>query len=160
MKQIPLTRGKFAIVDDEDFEFLNQWKWHYSVDIKKGNGRAANRDRKYMHRILLNPPDKQMIDHKNGNSLDNRRQNLRFCTVSQNMMNSKPPKNSKSGIKGVSWHDRSKKWLTKIKYNGKFIHIGLFDNKEIAGEFYKAASLDLFGEFAYAARCLDTSISS
>ena len=102
MKYIPLTQGKLAIVDDEDFEWLSQWKWHFNR--KKYAARTINHSGKlYMHQVILNTPKGMLSDHRNGNGLDNRRKNLRACNVQQNKANSRLPKNNTSGFKGVYW---------------------------------------------------------
>lgn len=95
------------------------------------------------------PPE--FIDHVNGGHSDNRGQNLRPSTNSQNQMNRGVPANNKSGFKGVSWHKRSKKWRAALRYNGRQIHLGHFDTPEEAHAAYVAAATELFGEFARAA---------
>ena len=111
VKQIPLTKGKCAVVDDLDYDYLIQWKWYAIVSglDKKTHYAARWGDKKpiYMHRIVaehigLNIKGKR-IDHKNRCGLDNRRKNLRIATVSQNRANGKPQRCNTSGYKGVSW---------------------------------------------------------
>src|SRR3990167_208372 len=108
MKYIPLTKGKFALVNDEDFEYLNQWKWCY---LNNPNGYAIraiypNKHQKiiYMHRFLLKAPKSKQVDHINGNSLDNQRLNLRLCYSYQNQSNQIRKKISFSGYKGVTYN--------------------------------------------------------
>src|SRR4030065_939634 len=106
MKEIKLTKGKVAIVDDEDYDWLMQWKWRinsigYAMRTVKKNGKAR---KIFMHRVILNTPSDMCSDHANHNRLDNRRCNLRICTKQQNQANAPAPKNNRSGGKGVSWN--------------------------------------------------------
>ena len=149
MKKIKLTQGKFALVDDDDFEWLSQWNWHY------GNGYAVRQSprvrgkqrRIYMHREILQPPKGMQTDHINRTRSDNRRSNLRVCTSSQNQWNQHKIRGS-SRFKGVSWHKIGKKWQAQIIKNQKHIHLGRFDSEEDAARAYNKAALNYFGEFA------------
>lgn len=145
MNRIKLTQGKYAIVDDEDFKWLNQWRWYY-------DGRYARMNYKnkkiHMHRLIMNTPKGMDTDHINGNGLDNRRCNLRICTSSQNHINTKKRKNNTSGYKGVFSCQLSKNWRAQIRYNHKSIHIGNFINKIQAAKAYNQKAKELFGEFA------------
>jgi len=148
VKKILLTKGQLAIVDDFNFEWLNQWKWCAS---KSGNQYYAKAwiDNKMirMHRLIMNPPDDKQIDHKNHNGLDNRKSNLRLCTQAQNIRHQKPQtRKTSSKYKGVSW-DRAK-WCAYIKYQRKTIHLGAYHNEIEAAKVYDAKALELFGEFA------------
>src|SRR5688572_4947824 len=104
MKEIPLTQGKVALVDDEDYEWLNRWKWTFQ-ECKSGNGYAVRYSRgrrEYMHRLVLNAPTGTEIDHvATGDTLNNQRTNLRVCTRAQNLANRNIGKNNTSGYKGV-----------------------------------------------------------
>lgn len=144
MKKIPLTQNKFAIVDDDDFEYLSQFSWHF-----QSRGYAASNSKKLMHRVICNPEPKQQIDHINGNKLDNRRSNLRLCSNSQNHMN-KPKSHQKtsSKYKGVYWCKHKKKWRVTVKFNKKKIHIGDYKNEKDAGMAYNNAAINIFKEFA------------
>lgn len=147
MKKIKLTQGKFALVDDEDFEWLNQWKWTY--DGNNGYAKRNIKDKKlYMHRLILNTPKGKVSDHKNGNKLDNRKINLRICTYSQNGMNKMIQSNNSSGYRGVKWHKQVRLWEARIKKNGEQIFLGLYNNNIEAGIVYNWAALKYFGEFA------------
>jgi hypothetical protein len=128
MKQIPLTRGKFALVDDEDYDYLNQWKWWYTT-----RGYAVREEKRrviFMHRFLMNTPDGFDTDHINRNKLDNRKENLGIVTKSQNFMNINPRKNNKSGVKGVQKNKNS--WMARIKVGYRSIYLGTFLDKQDA----------------------------
>jgi hypothetical protein len=127
-KRIELTKGKFAIVDDEDFDFLSQWKWWidsqgYAV---RDEGGRKNKRRILMHRFLNNTPDGYHTDHLNRKKLDNRRSNLMTRTCSQNILNSKLSKRNTSGFKGVEWYKN--RWVARIKIGYKNIYLGRFKN--------------------------------
>ena len=147
MKIIKLTQGKYAIVDDEDFEYLNQWKW----SCAKGTRYAASRINNkivYMHRLLMNPSKGKQIDHINNNGLDNRRENLRIATDSENKFNHKLIKTNKTGYHGVYWDLQMKKWGVGISLNGKHKALGYFLTKEEAALAYNDAAKKYRGEFA------------
>ena len=133
-KEIKLTQGKVAIVDDEDFSWLSQWKWRYNSHYAV---RADYLDHKrigdtQMHRLINDTPDGYDTDHINGDKLDNRRSNLRTATRSENNFNTPPPITNRSGFKGVWWHDGQKRWWAHIQINGKRSHLGSFTTKEEA----------------------------
>ena len=151
MKQIELTKNKIALVDDEDFDYLNQFKWYAlngkyvsrAYTMKNGKQRGL-----LMHRLIMNAPKEMEIDHINGNGLDNQRDNLRVCKKSENLWNSGKSKNNKSGYKGVCWSKVIKKWRVQIMINGKLIYLGVFKNIKDAAMAYKEASLKYHGKFA------------
>jgi len=150
MKCIKLTQRKYATVDDEDFAYLNQWKWFYHDgyvlrNLKRIKGK--NQKKISMHRLIAQTPNDMYTDHINGNGLDNRRNNLRICTNQQNGMNRKVNINNTSGYKGVSWHKKGKKWQVQIKAE-KFLYLGLFKSKIQAAKAYNQKALKLFGEYA------------
>lgn len=150
-KKISLTQGKFAIVDDADFEWLNQWKWHHSGGYARRNIRqkAGKKKSISMHRLIMNPPPDMDIDHANGHGLDNRRRNLRFCTCSQNLGNSRKWKRATSSrYKGVSWACSRHKWQAHIQSTDKRHSLGRFDNEEEAARAYNIAAKKAFGVFA------------
>ena len=147
-KSIPLTQGKYALVDDDDYEWLNQWKW--CLGSRGYAVRSVHNPHKtiLMHReITLTPPGMD-TDHINGIRVDNRKCNLRICTQTQNKLNVRIHKDNISGYKGVSWHKRTKKWRARITKEHKIINLGLFENKENAAHAYDSAAKELFGDFA------------
>jgi hypothetical protein len=154
-KEIQLTQGKVAIVDDDLFEYLNQWKWcackisnrFYAIRSYRLNSKKIFI---YMHRLITNNNDSKMhTDHKNNNPLDNRIENLRICTNSQNQMNTKVQINNTSGFKGVTWNKIVKKWVAQIKLNNKLINLGYYIDPIDAARAYNAAALKYHGEFAH-----------
>lgn len=156
MKKIRLTQGKYALVDDEDFNYLNSFKWHstkitksaktcYAVRNQRQNGIKKNIT---MHRFLMNFPVGKQIDHKDGNGLNNQRENLRICNSSENHRNGKIRVDNTSGYKGVTWHKKNKKWQTGLTVLGKYIFIGMFDGKKEAAMAYNKEAKKLFKEFA------------
>ena len=151
MKEIKLTQNKVVMVDDEDFEWLNQWKWHVQKD--KNRWYAVRNDKMAnvrMHRLILDLKsfkyDKRIIDHKDNNGLNNQRHNLRICNNSQNQMNRNLT--SSSGYKGVSWHKLNNKWTAQVRFNKKNYHLGYFNDKREAALAYDKKATELFGEFA------------
>lgn len=149
MKEIPLTKGKVALVDDEDFEWLNQWKWYchsnnYACRRVTKNGKSWI---SYMHKEILDSPGN--TDHINGNGLDNRRSNLRSCTQQQNMRNQRPVRKRASKFKGVynTGKGKRKPWRAAIGDCG-YKHIGYFWTQEEAAVAYNKEATRRFGEFA------------
>ena len=145
-KIIPLTQGKEAIVDDEDYEWLSQWKWFISK--RKYASRHFGDKLMYMHRMIMNTPSGMETDHINGNELDNRRENLRICTRKENARNIKYNSNNTSGYKGVVWDKRNKKWRAQISYDKINKTLGRFENILDAVLAYDTAAKELFGAFA------------
>lgn len=156
MKKIKLTQGKYALVDDTDFEKLNQYKWCVSKKRNKKNWYVIRNSKmingkRYtilIHRVIMNCPKNKMIDHIDGNSLNNQKKNLRIATNSQNCKNREKNRNNTSGYKGVFWHKKSNKWITDIGVNGKKIHLGLFENPLEAYKAYCEACIKYHGKFA------------
>lgn len=151
MKLIPLTRGIFAIVDDQDYEALSKHRWHASRD-----GYALRREypsRRYimMHRVIANPGEEYEVDHINHNPSDNRRENLRICTSSQNKMNRIADKKGRtSQYRGVYFNSlriNSKPWYANIGLNNKSIYIGCYKTEDEAYAAYQLKARELHGEF-------------
>lgn len=150
MKQIKLTQGKFALVDDADYEWLSQFKWYVDEMRTICYARAMiGRKAERMHRLILGfePGDRRLTDHIDGDGLNNQRHNLRECDHSQNLQN-KPKHKGKSRYKGVSWEKRQRKWIAVIKTKTKRIHLGSFEDDIEAAKIYDKAAGQYFGEFA------------
>jgi hypothetical protein len=154
-RRIPLTQGKYAIVDPEDYERLSKHKWH--ANKAKNTYYAIRRvhvgfnkwKHIKMHREVLNPPDHLFADHINHNGLDNRIANLRAATHRQNAYNRIHfRKYQSSKYKGVSFNNRKKKWIAQIRFNSKHKFIGYFDNEIEAAKAYDKAAKQFHGEFA------------
>ena len=152
---IPLTQGKYAIVDIEDYKWLMRWKWcaqkdRYTYYAVRNETRAKRNDEHktiQMHRAILNISQGMQADHRNHNGLDNRRRNIRTCTHAQNQHNQRPQKNCESKYKGVRRHRA--KWQAEIQNHNKYIYLGTYESEIEAAKVYDAKAIELFGEFAY-----------
>lgn len=151
---IPLTQGLYALVDGEDYEELNQFKWSFSQmrNLKyamRGSCVGGKRKTIYMHRQILNPPHNIHIDHDNGCGLDNRRANLRLATSAQNLWNQRKITTAfSSKYKGISWVQRDKRWRVSIMCNGKRKYIGSFVSEADAAKAYNEVAQKYYGKFA------------
>ena len=150
MKNIPLTQGRFAIVDDADFDWLNQWKWQYSHKGYAVRSFYKNGKMEYveMHRSLNKTPAGFQTDHRDGDRLNNQRFNLRTASASQNAMNRKPRADAKSKFKGVSWSKQKSRWVSRIFFDKKSIHLGFFEEEKEAAIAYNEAAVNKYGNFA------------
>lgn len=162
MKEIVLAdRSSIVLVDSEDFVELDRYNWRL---MRSAHGCYAGRSPTKEERSIGYPTKVKMhrqmlglitdtsirIDHRNGNTLDNRRSNLRIATNSENMMNVAKRRTETSSIyKGVSWAKRYKKWRASIGYNYKVYNLGVYDSEREAAEAYNRKAGELFGEFAY-----------
>lgn len=148
-REIKLTKGQVALIDAADYEFASQFKWHalpshgrfYAARrISVGGVRRVLR----LHRVLVDAPDDMLVDHKNGDSLDNRRDNLRICTASENSVNWHRRSAKKScAFRGVSRHSATR-WRVKLDNR----HLGLFADQTEAARAYDREALRVHGEFA------------
>ena len=151
MKSIPLSQGLFALVSDEDYEFLSQWKWYAARTSTKGHIYARRVDHRnknkviFMHRVITNAPSGMVVDHINHNTLDNRRENLRVCTSYENFQNVAPDKarqmfgKTSKGYRGVRLFE-GKWWRAQIHVNNKAVHLGTFPTAEEAAHAWDKAA--------------------
>jgi hypothetical protein len=160
VREIALTQGKTALVDDEDYEHLSRSKWHARLHeggiwyarrsaalARDDPQRTKERYQRVvlMHREVMNAPHGRKVDHINGNGLDNRRQNLRLVGDSENQQNRHSTSRNTSGYRGVTWNKRSGKWQAGIKRYGKSSHLGLHQTKEAAAQAYDDAARRIYG---------------
>jgi len=156
MRKIKLygRRGKdcFSLVDDEDFERVNKYKWFISKSGYIRRNITVNRKAsgQYIHRFIMIPPVGKHIDHINHDRLDNRKDNLRLVTNAQNSKNRKISGRNTSGYKGVYYHNRPlrKRWHAQIYADGKNMFLGYFVTKEEAAFAYNEAAIKYHGEFS------------
>lgn len=153
MKKIKLTKGQEAIVDDNDFETLKSVSW---CVVNGTNSLYAGRNEKtddrfrtvLMHRVILEAKRGDIVDHKNGNTLDNRKKNLRFCSPAQSVCNRGMMKNNTSGFVGAIFNKRLGKFESRISLNGKSHYLGIFETAEAAGQAHARVAKRLHGKFA------------
>lgn len=155
-KSIPLTQGLFAIVDEEDFDQLNLYKWYASK--RSNGGYVAMRDERkrgvyhrhiYMHREIMKTPSDQMTDHRNGDGLNNQKCNLRNCSRKENQRNKRRMSSlNSSGVRGIFWEKSCNRWRAQISIDNKNKHLGVFKSKEDAQAVYIEASKSIYGEFS------------
>ena len=149
-KLIPLTQGKFAIIDAEDYDRLCKHKWHLCKNNRtEYAARYSGPKRVFMHRLLLNAPPHLLVDHRDCNGLNNRKPNLRLCTNKENSRNSRPYLNCSSRFKGVSFRKTRKKYTATIHKDGKRYPLGYFADEIEAAVTYDIKAMELFGDFAY-----------
>ncbi|MCH4007806.1 MAG: HNH endonuclease [Eubacterium sp.] len=153
MKRIQLTRGAEAIVDDEDYERLTRRKWAFNPEgvgyaVRKGSKRRGEPRTVQMHREVMHAPDGSVIDHINGNGLDNRKKNLRYASTQQNAFNKRKTNiPCTSSYKGVFMRTGNNKWTARIRYNGRRVELGKYTDEKVAASVYNFASRIFFGEY-------------
>lgn len=142
------SKGEEFYFDLEDYNKIKDYCW---FNTKGYICALCDNKRTLMHRLVTNCPDNMVVDHIGGEETrsDNRKQNLRICTISQNNMNRKITNRNTSGVVGVAWDKNKKKWEATIRINKKQIHLGLFDNFEDAVDTRKQAEEKYFGEYSY-----------
>jgi len=156
MKTIQLTQGQAALVDDEDYNRINAHKWcaqwhrnARSFYATRGSRDGYGKRRAiHMHREVMGTETCECVDHINHNTLDNRRDNLRVCSNSQNQANQRLSTKNTSGFKGVYWYKERGKWRVNLKVNNKRCHCGYFVTALEAAIAYDKAAREAFGEFA------------
>ena len=137
------SKGRYAIVDNEDYEWLSQWNWSGEYATRTEKGRLI-----IMHRLILKTPKGKLTDHINRNKLDNRKANLRVCSNAENIRNIGMRSHNTSGYKGVHKHRQSGRWRASIRVDGKNHNLGLFKNPKDAAQAYILAAKKYHGNFA------------
>ena len=146
---IPLTRGKFAIVDADDYLHLSKHTWFAEgtskncYAVRKENGRSIK-----MHRQIMNAPAHLVVDHIDHNGLNNRKENFRVCTFAENCRNMRSTASKTSRYKGVHWNKRMGKWAAQITFENKNYHLGYFTDETAAARAYDEKAAELHGQFA------------
>ncbi len=164
MKEIQLTKGFVTFVDDEDFDYVSQFKWHaklyrgepyaarslYDAEAWQA-GAPSHTKTVLMHRELMGASSTDLVDHKSRKTLDNQKDNLRICSRAQNNVNTKIQSSNTSGFKGVNWKKWDSGggcWCARISVNFKRVHLGYFHDAKEAALAYDTAAIKHFGEFA------------
>lgn len=148
MKKIELTKGKFAIVDDDDFERLSQYKWCFDRYARRSVSKNGVQSTIRMHREIIDIPKGMEVDHINQDKLDNRKENLRLATRRQQMRNRPKGSNNTTGYKGVTFNKGDGAYRAAIKMDGKTYHLGNHKTAEEAARAYARGATILHGEFA------------
>jgi hypothetical protein len=149
VRYIPLTKGRYAIIDAADYERASEHKWCASCSGCRiyaychMNGKTVA-----LHRFLTNAPKGMVVDHIDGNTLNDRRSNLRVCTQQQNLYNSRP-KGKSSHFKGICWDKGKRRWVVYVRYEGRNIYVGRFRSEINAARAYDRKAYECFGQYAY-----------
>lgn len=153
MKIIWLTQGQFTLVDDEDYRYLSEYNWHTHKDRDRFYARTTIVDNGHpkkvmMHRYIMRVSGGMVLDHKDGNGLNNQKSNLRICTRAENGRNQKIKDGLSSQFKGVHFHKDTGKWMSRVTVSKKLIYLGLFVSETDAAVAYDNKAKELHGEFA------------
>lgn len=148
-REIPLSRGAVATIDDEDYEAISAYHWHLH-SAGYAHAWETRAKKVFMHRLIANAEKGQYVDHVDGNRLNNRRSNLRIATASQNAANSRKRcmSTARSRYKGVVFDKQKSRWMASIRLNYRKIFIGYYDTEEEAAVSYNQKAKELFGEYA------------
>ena len=153
MKTLELTKGKIALIDDDDYACALQYQWYATLRkcVWYAYRMVCVDDKQamiFLHRFLMEPPAGMQVDHIDGDGLNCTRANMRLCTLAENTRNRRRPVTNTSGYKGVSWHKLRGKWRAEIGVDCRNKHLGLFESKDDAALAYNNAALEHYGEFA------------
>lgn len=147
MKEIPLTRGMVALVDDDDFDYLNQWKWSFDEYARRTDYSTGVKKTIRMHREIVKAGHGDIIDHIDGNRVNNQKTNLRIVSMARNNQN-RSRISGKALPKGVRDNKKGVSWMATIGVDGKKLYLGTFRSINDAHEAYKEAAKKHFGDFA------------
>lgn len=149
MRKIKLKDGRYALVDNEDYELVSKYRWYATVKERQTNYLSSNINGTtiMMHRLIMGARKGQTLDHINHNGFDNRKENLRFCTQKQNCMN-KSQARKNNGIKYKGVYHANGKFRVCIRSDGRTIHLGTYECQRDAAIIYNGAAMALFGEYA------------
>ena len=153
VREVPVSGGRTALIDEADYESIQHWKWSscrkrhtfavYRAVLEQGKSRRI-----YLSRFIMQAPSGLFVDHENGDGLDNRRDNLRLCTHTENNRHRcRPQSTNTSGHRGVFWERGAKKWRAQLSVNNRNVHLGMFLTVEDAGNAYRQAAVSRYGEF-------------
>lgn len=150
---IPLTKGYSATIDAHDLPLVQGKKWCVLVGKKsvyavRNEGPRSAQKMIYMHRLIARAETGEIVDHKDGNGLNNTRENLRIASPSQNVCNARMRSDNSSGVKGVFLDKRSMRWSARVSLHGNKVNLGSFSTKEAAAAVCEAARKSIHGEFA------------
>lgn len=157
-KEIELSKGKIALVDDGDYPWLIRQEWYFDGRYAAGSKYHHDRyqaglkvwtTRLYMHRHILDAPANLTVDHIDGDKLNNTRANLRLCTQKQNGWNTKGQARGSTGYKGVRFEPRRNCWVAEMSVNGRGLYLGAYTTPEAAAYAYDRAAQEHHGEFAF-----------